>query len=242
MALRLSSVLQRLAGRCGFEVRRLANTLGSVRMRLVDDLAVDLVLDVGGNVGSYARQLRSGGYAGPIVSFEPMADAFEALSAMAATDGAHVCYRLALGAEAAERSLHVARMRAASSLLLPSEAMSRCEPGLVPVAEETVSVIRLDDLDDRHIAQAERILLKIDVQGTELDVLAGAKTALARVVALEMEVSLREVYRGQQNGLCDVLRFLGDSGLQCVWIERGYQHPVTRHMVQADLLCVRTAA
>jgi Methyltransferase FkbM domain len=54
--------------------------------------------------------------------------------------------------------------------------------------------------------------LKLDVQGSELDVLTGATAQLERVVALELEVELNPIYAGQPL-FGDVDRFLRDRGL-----------------------------
>ncbi len=58
-----------------------------LRGLLLVELGVDLVIDVGANVGQYGTQLRDWGYRGRIMSFEPMRDEYAALSRLAEADG-----------------------------------------------------------------------------------------------------------------------------------------------------------
>ena len=67
------SLVQRLVRRCGYDLtpRRKAKLLEAQLVAVLQHFAIDCVIDVGANVGQYARQLREWGYRGRIVSFEP---------------------------------------------------------------------------------------------------------------------------------------------------------------------------
>src|SRR3954454_5175831 len=91
------------------------------RLRILQSERVDTVLDVGANYGHYAAELRAQGFAGRIVSFEPVAAAFAGLSKRASGDPSWQCYELALGDEDAERTIHVSADVTSSSLLPLSE-------------------------------------------------------------------------------------------------------------------------
>ena len=86
------------------------------RLRLLASRGVNLVLDVGGNIGRYALRTRSAGYR-VIVSFEPLRSAYAELSARTATDPEWDCRRQALGSSAGEAEIHVSQNSYSSSLL-----------------------------------------------------------------------------------------------------------------------------
>ena len=48
--------------------------------------AIDAVIDVGANTGQYATRLRAAGWAGPILSFEPIPEVHRQLAEQAAAD------------------------------------------------------------------------------------------------------------------------------------------------------------
>src|SRR5579863_5225118 len=149
----------------GFDVRR----AGPGRFPdLADFLAarqVDLVLDVGANIGQFGKALRSRGYRGEMISFEPVNAVYRQLKATADRDGNWQTHNMALGAAAGRAALNVSRSTVFSSILDQSPDTSRMEPDSAVIRQEEVTVARLDDLVE---PSGDRIVfLKIDTQGYE---------------------------------------------------------------------------
>jgi len=81
-------------------------------------------------------------------------------------------------------------------------------------------------------------LLKIDVQGSEAQVIAGAKETLKRVRMIWMEVSFKPLYEGSEtlermNALC------GDEGFVLTHLEEGFHSESTGELLQGDALFLR---
>src|SRR5690242_8065586 len=85
------------------------------RMRLLATHGIDVVLDVGANIGQYGEELRRLGYRGRIVSFEPMSAAFAELQARAQADGRWQVIHAGLGAQAGTARINLAGNSASSS-------------------------------------------------------------------------------------------------------------------------------
>jgi FkbM family methyltransferase len=207
------------------------------RLRLIRDQRIDAVLDVGANRGQWARQLRRQGYAGRILSFEPLADAFVELERAAAGDPAWECRRVALGEADGEAELHVAGNSTSSSLLPMLERHRASAPESAYTGSEPVPAARLDTI----APAGDRPFLKLDVQGYELSVLRGGERTLARVRAAECELSLVPLYEGQAL-LTEVVAELDESGLALVALERGFREPGTGRLLQLNGLFVRVDA
>lgn len=172
--------------------------------------AVDAVIDVGANRGQYAQRLRRAGFAGPILSFEPQPEVHAALLRAAADDPAWtVAPPLALGRRAEIASLHLAREDDMTSLRPQGELLVRLSPSSAVRCTLPVGVDRLDAvLGDRPW---QRLLVKIDVQGSEDAVLDGIGAAWPRVVAVQLELALSVLYEGERHYLetCARLESLG---------------------------------
>jgi FkbM family methyltransferase len=164
------------------------------RIRLLRELGVDVVVDVGANDGQYAAALRSGGFRGRIVSFEPGSEAFRRLTLALRDDPLWDAQRCALGDARGEMVLHLSANEGQSSSLLEMTSIhADAAPHATIVGSETVPVVRLDDV----ALAAQRPFLKMDVQGAELLVLRGAQEFVQTVLAVEAEMSLAELYAGQ---------------------------------------------
>jgi FkbM family methyltransferase len=105
----------------------------------------------------------------------------------------------ALGREAGPAMLYVTREPACSSLYQPLDDVIDRHPRLEPQRRAKSQRIELVTLDDWCAgADVDRIdVIKLDTQGSELDVLRGAVRSLDSVVAVQTEVEFNRMYEGQ---------------------------------------------
>ena len=212
----MKALTQRLLKARGYSIYRdvprdLANPLGvehaghAALLRAVLQRArVNCVLDVGAHRGGFRDQLRAAGYGGEIVSFEPVAASFAALEQRAQDDPAWRVHRLALGREDGVAQINVAREANFTSFLEPNQFSVERFGGSEVDRQEEVPVKRLDGLD--LVGPEARVLLKTDTQGLDLEVIEGAAACLDRVVALQVELSVRPIYEGSTDWLATLAR------------------------------------
>jgi FkbM family methyltransferase len=161
------------------------------------DLSFDSVVDVGANKGQFAAFAAWRWPKARLYCYEPLAGPRETLQRVLAkaAPGRSEARPRALGTEAGISEMHVATREDSSSLLSLGEAQRRIfamdEAALVPV-----TVGRL--ADEPGLDDLGRALLKIDVQGFEYEVLAGAAERLGRFDTVYVECSFTELYRGQK--------------------------------------------
>ena len=228
---------QQLARGFGLDVRR-HDLLASEHMRLALLLAaneVDLVLDIGANTGQWAQELRRAGYAGDIISFEPLPRAHAQLKQNAIGDPNWViAKRIAVGERIAEVEINVAGNSLSSSLLpmLPMHVAGA--PKSAYVSSEKTPMVTLDSLIGSVIpASRSRIFCKLDVQGYEAKVLAGATNLLRQTIGLQMEISLAPLYKGQPL-FKELLETMGRSGFEIFGFIPGFVDPASGRMLQID--------
>lgn len=237
----VKQVLKRQIRRLGYDVRRYTGEPASFESRrttIMRARGIDLVLDVGANVGQYGGELRRTGYLGRIVSFEPLSAAFATLSSRAAADPAWDCVNSALGETAGETVIHVAGNSYSSSLLPMADLHLQIAPESAYIADETVAIASLDTAAARYLGGSERILLKLDVQGYELAALKGATHTLESVVAVESEMSTCTLYEGQPLWH-DIVHFLAGKGFQLAIAHELIVDPDSGQLLQLDGLFTR---
>jgi Methyltransferase FkbM domain len=79
------------------------------------------------------------------------------------------------------------------------------------VRKETVPLGRLDEVAGSYLTPDDRVFLKIDTQGYEAEVLAGAERLLERLAGIQLELSLVPLYEGERafRAMLDDLAALG---------------------------------
>lgn len=167
-----------------------------------------------------------------VALFEPQSAFRGELASLEVPGVEKVIYPFALG-----RKSGTARIKggtASASLLDAAAAQDRYFPGTVnrEVAED-VQVEVLDEVYERDRLPTPD-LIKLDVQGFELDVLRGAEAVLGRAKCLVVELSFQAFYDGQ-TPLWELLRFLHER--HYVMVARGFEwHAATpaRELLQMD--------
>jgi FkbM family methyltransferase len=209
-----------------------------MRARLAREREVDVVLDVGANEGLFARELRAAGYLGRIVSLEPLSDAFAKLETASASDPLWEAVQVAVGSRDEPAVLNVAANWASSSFLPMADRLRETEQRTAYVRTESCTMTTLDTLRARVVSAADRIYLKLDVQGFELEALHGAAEMMPQVEVVDAELSLVELYDGAPL-FGEVARELDRLGFGLLALQPSFVHPRTRAILQLDGLFAR---
>jgi FkbM family methyltransferase len=207
--------------------------------QLLRTAGVDVVLDVGANDGGYAHAIRTLGYAGRIVSFEPTRDAYARLEQAAQRDPRWQAVQLAIGDRDGQVDIHVAGNAAASSSILPMLARHRdAQPDSAYTHSERVTIRRLDDVMPELCPEGSTAFLKLDVQGAEGAVLAGASRSLRRVVGVQMEMNLTPLYDGETPYRSLIDQML-EQGFELADLLPGFSDRRTGQLLAADGVFMR---
>ena len=116
------------------------------RMRLLSTHEVTLVFDVGANVGQYATELRTLGYRGRIVSFEPLPDAFAELERVARHDPLWEAVNIGLGDTERPATINRSANSYSSSLLPMLNSHLRSAPDSAYVGVQDVMLRTFDSV------------------------------------------------------------------------------------------------
>jgi len=207
--------------------------------RVLDYLQIDLVFDIGANIGQFGIELRREGYAGRIVSFEPLPDAYIRLKKVSHSDQKwYVHKRVALGDIAGNESLNVSNNSVSSSFLPMKDKHSESAPNSLYVGSVMVDVIMLDEVAEIYIENNNHIFIKIDSQGFESKIIDGARNTLSKAKAVLCELSLVELYEGQELWI-EMIRKFEELGFHLWTIQKGFSNPLNGQTLQVDAIFIR---
>ncbi len=146
-----------------------------------------------------------------------------------------------------QATLHLTRQPGCSSLLKPNLALCNqftYGPAMSVVKEIPLTVSRMDS-----VVTVQPDVIKVDTQGTELDVLQGAGALLDRTLAVELEVEFVPQYIDQPL-FADVDAFMRGRGFVLRGIRRtywrnkaaSYAHASGGQLIHGDALYIRQDA
>lgn len=234
---------RKLLRKVGYDVQRyvssdFATRPAERRLQLMRHYGINLVFDVGANVGQYAQDLRRMGYNGRIVSFEPLSAAYKQLRTVAADDSNWECAQVALGDFDGASEINVAANSQSSSLLSMLPEHEHAAPESRYIGKEEIVVSRLETILDAFMKEEEKLFLKIDAQGYEKRILDGADAVMNHITGVQVEASLVQLYDGEMV-LDEMVRFMHQHGFTLMSIEPGFSSGTTGQMYQADLVFFR---
>jgi FkbM family methyltransferase len=239
--LRLKKLIKGGLHKTGFDLHRLTPNSNPAFQLLkgMERFGVDLVFDVGANTGQFASELRSIGFKGQIVSFEPLLEAYQTLTATAARDpGWTVHRRAAIGDFDGEIEINIAGNSVSSSMLPMLDSHSSAAEGSAYIGSEKVPICRLDSVASVYIQDSRRYFIKIDTQGFEWQVLDGGRETLRQAQGVLCELSLVPLYEGQRLWM-DVLHRLEAEGFTLWSIQKGFTDPRDGRTLQIDAIFFR---
>jgi FkbM family methyltransferase len=194
----------------GIEIHKTRASYDEARLYVLNSHQISLVIDGGANQGQYASRIRNDGYKGKILSIEPGSTAYEKLRENSYPDNLWDCMQVALGSSNGTSLLNLSSNQGmSSSLKIPAGHLAEF-PTVKFEGAEQVSVITLEDL---LIKRDERVFIKLDIQGSELEAIKGIKTQLFKVAAFEIEMTLVPMYQNEST-LGAVINLIEELGFQ----------------------------
>lgn len=232
----LKDLIRGVLRKSGFDICRYvpSESKGAQLTLLLKEFGIDLVLDIGANTGQFASEIRQYGYAGGIVSFEPLSEAYGDLLQSSNNDSDwHVYPRCALGDREGEVEINIAGNSESSSILPMLETHRAAAPQSAYQGKEIVPLKTLDMAAGQYLKDVRAPFLKIDTQGFEWQVLDGARETLPRIKGIQVELSLVPLYEGQRLWR-EVIDRLEAEGFTLWAFKPVFSDPISGRTLQVD--------
>ena len=233
----------RVARRFGFDITRYSPAHDpNQRLRhALERRRITTLFDVGANVGQFGQMIRMAGYAGDIVSFEPLSTAYARLTRCAANDRRwSVAPRCAVAATSGVIEINISGNSQSSSVLPMLDRHIAGDPRSSYVGKESVPTITLAEYIERcPPLRKAQLGVKIDTQGFERDVLLGLLPRMDQVQVIKTEVSLVPLYGKDAIGCLELFQMMADWGFHCISIDPNFIDSQAYEVLQSDAIFVR---
>ncbi len=213
------------------------------RNQWIQRISPNLIVDVGANTGQWAREFRdSFPGLGHLISFEPDKRAWGKYEKNLSRYQAELVRKAAGSSQGTAQLFEWSLEGGSSSLMQLTDLGERLTGQSQRGLEKTdVSVVRLDAhlRDVVNNLTVERVYIKIDVQGGELEVLSGIDGIVSSVSAIEIEIPLVMVYQGSSSTL-EIFRRLNAWGFTLISAQTERWNTSKMLAADFDALFVRT--
>ncbi|WP_437203126.1 FkbM family methyltransferase [Planctomicrobium sp. SH664] len=189
--------------------RSIASTLLATQLQS-EGVRFRTIIDGGANVGQFARAVATAFPEATIHSFEPSPSTAAVLRENLKSCTRVQIHEFALGSQAGEVEFHC-NSNTQTSSILSIKKKSGIHEGIRELQTVKVPVTTLDDFA-RKTALEEPLLLKLDLQGYELEALKGAaEVLLPRCHSILVESVFEHLYEGEPL-IDDILEYLKAQG------------------------------
>ena len=214
--LRLKYYISKFIRIFGYEVRKHSSMSSSVKepfyhFRKLLDKPHPVIFDIGAYVGDTIKQFKSSFPESYIHAFEPFDESFAILKNQYQKIEKLYLNNIALGdSPLSNAKMYITQNKGSSSLLQPIKDANQFWEGnpLLTEKEVKVDVTSIDSYCQKKNIKSIDIL-KIDVQGNEINVLKGAKHMLKerRIKLIFTEISIAHNYK-EQSEIGEVIKLL----------------------------------
>lgn len=201
---------------------------------------IGTVLDVGANEGQFVKVARVLFPDARILAFEPNPHLARSLEGLLSASGTGALLPVACGRERGVLPLYLTKFSPSASLLQPTELHIPDYPAAEVGETIQVKVERLDEVVRASEVARGPYLLKLDVQGFELEVLHGATGILPDVAVVLCEVNAESFYTGQA-GFEQIYLFLREHGFKLVDIGEPIRARATGEVLYFDVAFLKPA-
>ncbi len=219
-----------------FRALRVGVAASTEHIHILSNLSCKTVVDIGANRGQFALITRHFLPQANIHSFEPLPQPAMIFQKIFSNDNRVNLHQLAIGPEEESCDMHVSAKDDSSSLLPISNLQSTIFPGTKETGQIKVQVAPLSAILRKENIE-KPALLKLDVQGFELEALKGCEAILSEFDWIYCECSFVELYSGQKLA-ADVIDWLFDRNFRLNGVYNA-SYGNDRLAVQADLLFKR---
>lgn len=229
----LKTVILKILNRLGLELKKKdsrRSLIGALQQLKQAGLSPNTVIDVGAAYGTFDLECHKLFPSAKYLLIEPLEEYKPFLDMVTRSIPNAEVILAAAAPESGEIMINVHPDLVGSSLYLEQEDSN------VNGVPRSVPTVSLDHLVTGKLKPP--FLIKIDVQGAELDVLSGAKDILERTDGIILEVSLFEFFKeGPQFG--DVVAFMKSKGFVVYDIFGFAYRPLDNALCQVDVLFVQ---
>jgi FkbM family methyltransferase len=206
---------------------------GTEHLKMLNDLDCNHIIDIGANKGQFALVARKKFPKARIDSFEPLSAAADIFEKVFKNDDNTFLHRIAVGKKEDVATIHVSNKADSSSLLPIGENQVSLFPGTQELEQRSIKVAPLEKIIARNDIQ-QPAMLKIDVQGYELEALYGCQSLFDKINYIYCECSFFELYEGQAL-THEIIEFLSQNGFKLTGIYHVHYNKLGI-AIQADFL------
>jgi len=198
------------------------------------------ILDIGANEGQFAEKFVALFPEATFICFEPLAEPLQKLKERFKDRNNFQFHQLALGNETGKNKIFRNEYSPSSSLLPMKKNHKEAFTFTEKDFEEEIEIKKLDEiLNENDIAKP--YLVKIDVQGFEIEVIKGGQNIISNAEMIILETSFVQLYEGAPL-FDDIYELLKSLSFEYIGSFEQLERPQDGKILQQDSIFIKKGA